>query len=82
MGTHISKVKSVDLDIWTPEQMAVSLFRLILCFYVLIPFDSPSKNGAMREPIFTGKPTLSQDISRQNSMYHRGFFATCGDHPF
>ncbi|KAL1716138.1 putative GTPase activating protein for Arf-domain-containing protein [Schizophyllum commune] len=22
MGTHISKVKSVDLDIWTPEQMA------------------------------------------------------------
>lgn len=25
MGTHISKVKSVDLDMWTPEQMAVSL---------------------------------------------------------
>jgi hypothetical protein len=24
MGTHISKVKSVDLDTWTPEQMAVS----------------------------------------------------------
>ncbi|TFY63464.1 hypothetical protein EVJ58_g3237 [Rhodofomes roseus] len=23
MGTHISKVKSVDLDVWTPEQMAV-----------------------------------------------------------
>ncbi|CEH18309.1 Predicted GTPase-activating protein [Ceraceosorus bombacis] len=22
MGTHISKVKSIDLDIWTPEQMA------------------------------------------------------------
>ncbi|EJD54941.1 Arf GTPase activating protein, partial [Auricularia subglabra TFB-10046 SS5] len=22
MGTHISKVKSVDLDMWTPEQMA------------------------------------------------------------
>ncbi|QRV76958.1 GTPase activating protein for Arf protein [Ceratobasidium sp. AG-Ba] len=22
MGTHISKVKSVDLDVWTPEQMA------------------------------------------------------------
>ncbi|PWN25503.1 Arf GTPase activating protein, partial [Jaminaea rosea] len=21
MGTHISKVKSIDLDIWTPEQM-------------------------------------------------------------
>ena len=26
MGTHISKVKSVDLDVWTPEQMAVSCF--------------------------------------------------------
>lgn len=23
MGTHISRVKSVDLDVWTPEQMAV-----------------------------------------------------------
>ena len=23
MGTHISKVKSVDLDAWTPEQMEV-----------------------------------------------------------
>jgi hypothetical protein len=23
MGTHISKVKSVDLDVWTPEQMQV-----------------------------------------------------------
>lgn len=23
MGTHISKVKSVDLDVWTPEQMEV-----------------------------------------------------------
>lgn len=21
MGTHISRVKSVDLDVWTPEQM-------------------------------------------------------------
>jgi len=25
MGTHISKVKSVDLDTWTPEQMDVSI---------------------------------------------------------
>ncbi|KAG6853531.1 hypothetical protein C0991_003451 [Blastosporella zonata] len=29
MGTHISKVKSVDLDTWTPEQMEVS-FTLLL----------------------------------------------------
>ena len=26
MGTHISKVKSIDLDAWTPEQMEVCLF--------------------------------------------------------
>lgn len=25
MGTHISKVKSVDLDMWTVEQMNVSV---------------------------------------------------------
>ena len=27
MGTHISKVKSVDLDVWTPEQMEVGSSR-------------------------------------------------------
>ena len=26
MGTHISKVKSIDLDAWTPEQMEVCHF--------------------------------------------------------
>lgn len=26
LGVHISKVKSVNLDTWTPEQVAVSLF--------------------------------------------------------
>lgn len=31
MGTHISKVKSVDLDVWTPEQMAVRAFYYLLC---------------------------------------------------
>lgn len=25
MGTHISKIKSIDLDTWTPDQMQVSL---------------------------------------------------------
>lgn len=34
MGTHISKVKSVDLDTWTPEQMAV---REVALFYILQP---------------------------------------------
>ena len=23
MGTHISRIKSIDLDMWTPEQMEV-----------------------------------------------------------
>jgi len=31
MGTHISRVKSVDLDIWTPEQMEVRSIRCIQC---------------------------------------------------
>ena len=35
MGTHISKVKSVDLDVWTPDQMAV---RFLV---TLSPFKSP-----------------------------------------
>lgn len=30
MGTHISKVKSVDLDVWTPEQMEVWLQEWLL----------------------------------------------------
>lgn len=31
MGTHISKVKSVDLDVWTTEQMAV---RYEVCVHI------------------------------------------------
>ena len=34
MGTHISKVKSVDLDVWTPEQMAVRSHPFV--FYILV----------------------------------------------
>lgn len=30
MGTHISKVKSVDLDMWTPEQMKVRLPQVLI----------------------------------------------------
>lgn len=36
MGTHISKVKSVDLDVWTPDQMAVRIFY----YYSLCPLNS------------------------------------------
>lgn len=36
MGTHISKVKSVDLDVWTPEQMEVRLhfLNLVISIYI------------------------------------------------
>jgi stromal membrane-associated protein len=30
MGTHISKVKSIDLDAWTPEQMEACCFASFL----------------------------------------------------
>lgn len=41
MGTHISRVKSVDLDVWTPEQMAVSLtvHETVLQFPDVVPTD-------------------------------------------
>jgi hypothetical protein len=31
MGTHISRIKSVDLDMWTAEQMDVGVSCFILC---------------------------------------------------
>ena len=34
MGTHISKVKSVDLDVWTVEQMSVSL-EISFLFHII-----------------------------------------------
>jgi stromal membrane-associated protein len=37
MGTHISKVKSVDLDVWTPEQMQVHPSVLSFTFYLTCP---------------------------------------------
>ena len=30
MGTHISKVKSVDLDTWTPEQLQVCVLVIVI----------------------------------------------------
>ena len=30
LGVHISKVKSVNLDTWTPEQLGVSWFSVVL----------------------------------------------------
>ncbi|KAG6849468.1 hypothetical protein H0H93_008195 [Arthromyces matolae] len=45
MGTHISKVKSVDLDTWTPEQMEVSLIFRIDRETLLNPKQSIQKWG-------------------------------------
>ena len=66
MGTHISKVKSVDLDVWTPEQMAV---RSILLFYYSTPHNptSPSKNGEIVSQISIGRPTSNQATFLPNS---------------
>ena len=40
LGVHISKVKSVNLDSWTPQQVAVSHFKskglLVLVFYCIL----------------------------------------------
>jgi len=72
MGTHISKVKSVDLDMWTPEQMSVS--RPWLCHtgvvegtgsdgldHSVLPPFSRFKNGGTVGQTYIGKPTLSRD---------------------
>lgn len=41
MGTHISKVKSVDLDTWTPEQMAVRLYATFVYLRLMIVIEYP-----------------------------------------
>jgi hypothetical protein len=45
MGTHISKVKSVDLDVWTPEQMQVNIRRNASMRSSLISTQSIQKWG-------------------------------------
>jgi len=70
MGTHISKVKSIDLDMWTPEQMEVRL--LVLVFLQTRPYlnsSSQSKNGEIIAAISTGKPILKQVMFHQTSAF-------------
>lgn len=38
LGVHISRVKSVNLDSWTPEQVVSYSFRLILGFKFILVF--------------------------------------------
>ena len=67
MGTHISKVKSIDLDAWTPEQMGV-------CHSHLLPLSSfmnmqyrTYKSGVIVLLIYTGKHTSNLDTSHRIS---------------
>lgn len=66
MGTHISKVKSVDLDTWTVEQMEVSYF----CALSLIDYtdsrNSRFRGGVTIAQTFTGKHTYVPATFRQN----------------
>jgi hypothetical protein len=56
MGTHISKVKSIDLDAWTPEQMEVYTQHLLTSFAFMINAPTrPSKNGETALRTYTGK---------------------------
>jgi hypothetical protein len=54
MGTHISKVKSVDLDVWTPEQMEVNPEPLsyFLTLTVCPHFQSIQKWGNHRANLY------------------------------
>lgn len=62
MGTHISKVKSVDLDVWTPEQMAVSLFRVRHAGSVLLShLCSRYRSGVIDGRTCTGRRICDRD---------------------
>jgi len=36
LGVHVSRVKSVNLDSWTPEQIAVSRYHVVAMLSVLL----------------------------------------------
>ena len=52
MGTHISKVKSVDLDVWTPEQMEVWFVQNLLTLCLHTVFQSIQKWGNHRANLY------------------------------
>lgn len=64
MGTHISKVKSVDLDVWTPEQMTVSL-HLYVFDGVLISAVFPCIHSQFRNGVIVGRISIGKRISEQ-----------------
>ena len=46
MGTHISKVKSIDLDAWTPEQMEVRTY--LVSTHSVHPHDECTKQNIQK----------------------------------
>ena len=78
MGTHISKVKSIDLDAWTPEQMEVSTLHLLTSSTLMINIPTrPSKNGETTSRTYTGKlisslgtfPQISESLNSVGTGY-------------
>lgn len=51
LGVHISKVKSVNLDSWTPQQVAVSKYRLIGAILLLVIQTQLCKTVSQRQTI-------------------------------
>lgn len=56
MGTHISRVKSVDLDIWTPEQMNVSPIHLDVDLFNGMRHAVDSEMGQPSSQLVLGGP--------------------------
>ena len=69
MGTHISKVKSIDLDAWTPDQMEVCLLASFTLFSLINLQDRTYKNGAIALPTYTGKHILNRAMFLRSSEY-------------
>lgn len=69
MGTHISKVKSIDLDAWTPEQMEVCRFASPHTIQFHEHLDRTYKNGAIALLTYTGKHISNQAMFPQTSEH-------------
>jgi len=67
MGTHISKVKSIDLDAWTPEQMGVCRSRRLPLSSLVTMQYRTYRSGAIALLIYTGKHTSNLDTSHRTS---------------
>ena len=78
LGTHISKVKSVTLDSWTPEQIEVRIAFYKILFFP--PFRrsslAESKSGSFLFRFFPLKSIQSKGNAYVNSVYDPDQIAT------